>query len=75
MKSTPNEPASVNLDSSTEMRFPIRLPIETDESGQGYVLRLGALNGFGKARQILSGRAWGSMPSELDAEVVSRWFG
>jgi hypothetical protein len=58
-----------------EARFPIRLPLETDESGQGYLLRLGALNGFEKARQALTGKGWGSMPTELDAELVSRWFG
>lgn len=58
-----------------EARFPIRLPLEPDESGQGYLLRLGALNGFEKARQALTGKGWGSMPTELDAELVSRWFG
>ncbi len=58
-----------------EARFPIRLPLEPYESGQGYLLRLGALNGFEKARQALTGKGWGSMPTELDAELVSRWFG
>lgn len=58
-----------------EVRFPIRLPLEPDESGQGYLLRLGALNGFEKARQALTGKGWGSMPTELDAELVARWFG
>jgi hypothetical protein len=58
-----------------DARFPIRLPLEPDESGQGYLLRLGALNGFEKARQALTGKGWGSMPTELDAELVSRWFG
>ncbi len=46
-----------------EARFPIRLPLEPDESGQGYLLRLGALNGFEKARQALTGKGWGSMPT------------
>jgi hypothetical protein len=63
------------LDTYNDISFPIRLQLEADESGQGYLLRLGALNGFEKARQALSGKGWGSMPTELDAEQVSRWFG
>lgn len=65
----------MKADAYKNVRFPIRLPLEPDESGQGYLLRLGALNGFEKARQALSGKSWGSMPTELDAELVSRWFG
>jgi hypothetical protein len=63
------------LDTYNNISFPIRLQLEADESGQGYLLRLGALNGFEKTRQALSGKGWGSMPTELDAELVSRWFG
>lgn len=65
----------MKLDTYNGISFPIRLPLVADESGQGYLLRLGALNGFEKARQVLSGKAWGSMPTELDAVLVSRWFG
>ena len=65
----------MKADAYKDVRFPIRQPLEPDESGQGYLLRLGALNGFEKARQALSGKSWGSMPTELDAELVSRWFG
>lgn len=57
------------------MRFPMRDTLRVDESGQGYLLRLGAVNSFENARKFLSGKSWGSMPSEEDAEVVSRWFG
>ena len=75
MKKIQNSSRLNIFDDFNEMRFPIRLPLELDECGQGYLLRLGSLNIFEKARQALSGNAWGSMPTELDAEIVSRWFG
>lgn len=68
--------SKLQYDSLNSMSFPIRMPLEPDESGRGYLLRLCALN---SVEAFIEGtppvKVRGANLSELDAPLISHWFG
>jgi len=63
-------------DNLSAIRFPIRVPLESDESGRGYVLRLCALNSLDSlGDRALMAKLKRTNLSELDAQFLSNCFG
>jgi TniQ len=67
---------SVCISRNDQINFPLQEQIQHGESGQGYVLRMAALNslpGLGAVKKLL-----GTPTSTLDgqqASIISKWFG